>query len=256
MILGVLIVLGSILRSPRSIAFFIHLCSSLAVASVVLVLVFAVWYPAPLHEAVGVTGIFMLLLAVDVVVGPLLTLLVFKAGKKSLVFDMAVILMLQLSAFAYGIWVVAEGRPAWLVFNVDRFDVVRELDIDVRLLDEARPEYRSAPWFGPRWVGAEAPSDARQRETLLFEAAMGGSDIPQRPELYRPLAEVAASIAARAMPLERLSLFNDADRVDAELADWRAADSWLPLMAGASSMVVLLSKDTAEVIAVVNLRPW
>ncbi len=40
-----------------------------------MVLVFGVWYPAPLHQALGVTKIFLLLLLVDVVLGPLMTLL-------------------------------------------------------------------------------------------------------------------------------------------------------------------------------------
>lgn len=253
---GAVTMLGSFLRSPRFKAFSIHLGVSAVVALAMLLLVFAVWYPAPLHEAVGVTDVFVMLLAVDVIIGPLLTLLVFKVGKKTLVFDLAVILVLQLSALAYGVWTVADGRPAWLVFNVDRFDVVRALDIDTRRLDETPSEYRNAPWLGPRWVGAESPKDPEQRQELMFESALGGSDIPQRPELYRPLSALALSIKTKALPLERLSSFNEADLVRAELERWPEADVWLPLMAGASPMVVLMRKETAEVVSVVDLRPW
>ncbi len=221
-----------------------------------LLLVFWVWYPAPLHEAVGVTSIFMLLLGVDVIIGPLLTLLVFKVGKKTLVFDMAVILLLQFSAFAYGVWTVAEGRPAWLVFNVDRFDVVRALDIDDRRIEHALPEYRVASFMGPQWVAADSPADPELRQALIFEATTGGSDLPQRPDLYRPLSDMASSIKERAMPLERLSLFNDSKRVSAVLDQWKEADAWMPLMAGASPMVVLIRRETAGVIAIVDLQPW
>lgn len=248
--------LGFFLRYPRFKAFAIHLCGSLVIGLAMLGLVFAVWYPDPLHEAVGVTDIFLILLAVDVIIGPLLTLLVFKVGKKTLLLDMAVILSLQVSAFAYGAWTVAEGRPAWLVFNVDRFDVVRALDIDSRRLDEAPHEYRSAPWSGPRWVGAVAPKESERLQELMLESAVGGSDIPQRPELYRPLEQVAPAIRAKALPLERLAVFNDSARVQAELKPWGEADAWLPLMAGAQSMVVLINKDSAKVVAVVNLLPW
>ena len=120
--------------SIRLKAFFLHLSLSAVIALLALLLVFGLWYPAPLHTAVGVTHIFLLLLLIDVVLGPLLTLLVYKAGKKTLVFDLAVIAVLQLSALGYGLWTVAEGRPAWLVFNADRFDLVRVLDIDARKL--------------------------------------------------------------------------------------------------------------------------
>lgn len=111
--------------SARIKAFAWHLGCSLLIASAALVLVFAVWYPAPLHVALGVTSVFLLVLLVDVVIGPFLTLLVYKQGKKTLLFDMAVIIALQLSALLYGLWTVAEGRPVWLVFNVDRFDLVQ-----------------------------------------------------------------------------------------------------------------------------------
>src|SRR5690606_7616795 len=114
-------------------AFLLHLAASTLIALLALLLVFKLWYPAPLHEALGVTQIFLLLLLVDVVLGPLLTLLVYKTGKKSLVMDLALIAALQLAALGYGLWTVAEGRPAWVVYNAGRFDVVTVVDIDTRL---------------------------------------------------------------------------------------------------------------------------
>lgn len=235
-------------------AFAVHLGLSALVAVLMLWLVFVCWYPAPLHTAVGVTEVFVLLLAVDVVIGPLLTLLVYDTRKKRLIVDVLAIVVLQLAAFAYGTWTVAQGRPAWLVFNVDRFDLVRALDVDQRYLQEAAPLYRQAPWDGPRWVAADNPSDPKRREQLMLEAGMGGSDLPQRPELYRPLAEMTAAISARALPLSKLDSLNAPAAVQAQLAPWPAADAWLPLMAGAQPMVVLLQKG--QVLAVVDLRPW
>ncbi len=104
-------------------AFLMHLAVSAVIALLAVLLVFQIWYPAPLHEALGVTDIFLLLPLVDVILGPLLTLLVFKLGKKTLIMDLAVIACLQLAALGYGLWTVAEGRPAWIVYNADRFDV-------------------------------------------------------------------------------------------------------------------------------------
>lgn len=114
----------------RVLFFFRHLAISLGIAGIVVWLIFWEWYPSPLHKALAVTDIFLLLLAVDVVLGPCLTLLVCKAGKKNLYFDLAVIFSLQLAALGYGLWTVAQARPAWLVFNVDRFDLVQVIDID------------------------------------------------------------------------------------------------------------------------------
>jgi len=237
-------------------AFLLHLAVSALVALLAVLLVFRLWYPAPYHEALGVTHIFLLLLLVDVILGPLLTLLVFKVGKKSLVMDLSIIAVLQLAALGYGLWTVAEGRPAWIVYNVDRFDVVTAVDIDTRQLDEALIQYRSASWTGPRWVGAVRPEGSEQSNSILFESVQGGSDIAQRPNLYSPLTEVAEAMQQRAQPLEKLNDFNDAAAVQDALQNWPNAAAWVPLMARAKPMVVLLGKNKNEVIAMVELNPW
>lgn len=236
-------------------AFLLHLSLSGIIAVLALLLVFRLWYPDPLHRAVGVTHIFLLLLLIDVILGPFLTLLVYKEGKKTLVFDLSVIAALQLSALGYGLWTVAEGRPAWLVFNTDRFDLVRVLDIDTRKLDQAHPEFRQPSWLGPRWVAAAPPGDSAARNQLIFESVQGGSDVPQRPDLYRPLGDSVEQVTERLSPLSELQKFNSADEVQSAISQWPEADAWLPLMAG-TPMVVLLRKETAEVVAVVDLRPW
>lgn len=237
-------------------AFYIHLLVSLFFAFFALFLVFNSWYPAPLHLALGVTHIFLLLIMVDMILGPVLTLIVYKSGKKTLIFDLTVIAVLQLSALAYGLWIVAEGRPAWLVFNVDRFDVVQVVDIDQRNLELASLEYQTPPWFGPKWVGADRSASAEQSNIILFESIFGGPDIAQRPSLYRPLNEFAAAVRNRAQPIERLTDFNDAEVVAEILARWPEASGWLPLMARVQPMVVLLEKGDTKVLGIVPLHPW
>jgi len=237
-------------------AFLLHLAFSTTMALLAMLLVFRLWYPAPLHDAQGVTNIFLMLLLVDVVLGPLLTLLVYKVGKKSLITDLAVIACLQMAALGYGLWTVAEGRPAWIVYNVDRFDVVAAVDIDARHLNEVPNQYRNASWSGPQWVGAARPDGTEQGNTVLFEALQGGSDIAQRPNLYLPLTEMAEAMRQRAQPLGKLNDFNDAAAVRDALQSWPSAAAWVPLMARAKPMVVLLGENKSEVIAIVELTPW
>ena len=244
------------MASARIKAFLWHLGCSVLIGCVAVFWVFVVWYPSPLHEALEVAHVFLLVLLVDIVIGPFLTLLVYKQGKRTLVFDMGVIVILQFSALAYGLWSVAEGRPAWVVFNVDRFDLVQVVDIDQRSIEDAREDYREAPWLGPGWVGAAKPDNAQRRNELLFESVMGGADIAQRPELYRPLSELSSQMRARARELAELGDYNGSDVIKKALSDWPAADGWLPLMARAKPMVVLLNKERGQVLGVINLNPW
>lgn len=236
-------------------AFLIHLLISTCIAAAVIGVVFFVWYPAPLHTAAGVTKIFLLLLAVDVVLGPLLTLIVYKAGKKTLIMDLTVIALLQLSALGYGVWTVAEGRPAWLVFGGDRFELVRIPDIDQRNIG-THYLYSSPAWTGPQWVGATTPIDLNARNDIIFESVSGGFDIYQRPNLYRPLQEMKASIQKHAQKLSLLNEFNAGNDVQNAVKKYPSATAWLPLRAKHQDMVVLINKETAQVIAIADLRPW
>ncbi|KAF1045515.1 TfpX/TfpZ family type IV pilin accessory protein [Xylophilus sp.] len=234
----------------------LHLCLSALFALLAALIAFRLWYPPPLAQAVDLQHIFLILLGVDVVLGPCFTFLVYRVGKKSLRMDLAVIVAVQLAAFAYGFAAVAQGRPAWLVFNMDRFDLVPAQDVDTRHRDAAAPAFRHAPWTGPRWAASRNPADAQARNTLMFESAQGGPDLPQRIDLFVPLEDEAAALRARARPLDDLRQFNPAPAVAAALARWPGADGWLPLAARARSMVVLVRRADAQVLGVVDLRPW
>lgn len=244
------------MTKPRAKAFFIHLLVSALIAALAAILVFFIWYPAPIHAAAGVTSIFLLLLVVDVILGPSLTLLVYKPGKKTLVMDLTVIALLQLSALAYGLYTVAEGRPAWLVFAKDRFEMVRVPDIDERKLDGAAIEYRAVSWYGPKWVAATTPLLAEEKSQILFESVAGGPDIAQRPNLYQPLERQTGVIRGKAQSLAALDAFNPAERIQKVLSRYPASNGWLPLKAVAEDMVVLLDTDAGTVLGIVDLRPW
>lgn len=238
-------------------AFLLHLLISAVIAATVMVVVFWVWYPAPLHEVVGVTEIFLLLLAVDVSIGPLITLIVYKPGKPSLKFDLTVIAILQLCALGYGVQTVFAGRPAFIVFAQDRFELARALDLDPASVDKAIAAGNSegiAGWTRPKWVGAVESKDPKRNAEILFSAMQGGPDWALLPELYVPLAQVKAKILSGARPLEELRGYYGKGEM---VADWRDKHvKWLPLRGKAKNMVVLVDAATAEVRAIIDIDPW
>lgn len=242
--------------SRRVRAAAIHLLASGVFASIGAGIAFFLWYPSPLWDAVGLAKIFILLVAIDVVIGPCLTFLVYKVGKSSLKFDIGVIVALQLAAFGYGFFHIAQARPAWIVFNIDRFDVVQAMDLDVRRKSEAIPRFSSPPWLGPQVIASQNPSDREKRNELMFESAQGGPDLPQRIDLYVPLEAEASAIRLRAQDLSQLREFNSTSAIDTILKKWPQADAWLPMSAKAKSMTALINKKSARLVAIVDLRPW
>ena len=241
----------------KRIKFFLgHLAISLLIALIAIAIVFFVWYPAPLAQAVGVTSIFLMLLAIDVIVGPLFTLLVYKQGKKTLKSDLTVIILIQLSAFVYGFYSIAQGRPVWIVFNVDRFELVRVNEIYDGKLEQALPQFRQPTWFKPQWVGVEFAKDANVRSDDLFAEALEGISIAQKPERYVDLSKTTTQLKQRAKSLDMLKQYNDAKHVDAILSKYPQATGFFPLKANTVDMTVLINKEKGEVIKIVDLRPW
>lgn len=240
----------------RTRASVVHLLISSIFALIAAGIAFYIWYPSPLWDAVGLGKIFFLLVGVDVVIGPGLTFFVYKVGKPSLKFDIGIIVALQLAAFGYGFFQIAQARPAWIIFNIDRFDLVQAMDLDSRRQADANPEFSSAPWTGPKIAASRNPTDREKHNELMFESAEGGPDLPQRIDLYVPLEAEASAIRLRALDLSQLSNFNSPSAIDSVLKGWPQADAWLPINAKAKSMTALINKKTAQLIAIVDLRPW
>lgn len=236
-------------------AFVWHLAASLVLASVAILVVFGVWYPFPLYQAVGLTTIFLLVLGIDVVLGPALTFLVAKSDKKSLKFDLGVIVTIQLAAFFYGIYVMAEGRPVWLVLNKDRVDLIQAFEMDNLYLEEANSEYRKLSFSGPKWVSVREPEDAASREIINIETFFAGVDLAVRPDLYLPFSAEAHRIKENSQDIAELYKFNDNAAVERILEKWPEADGFLPMTAFIQFMTVLVRKDSGEVVAIVDLNP-
>ena len=78
-------------ESGRVKAFLVHLLLSAVIGTAVGAVFWFILYPAPLFRAVGGLDIFLVVLTVDVILGPVLTLIVFRKGKKRLWLDLAVI---------------------------------------------------------------------------------------------------------------------------------------------------------------------
>ena len=181
-----------------------HLLVSIAIAVAVVALMLALWYPGPLFEAAGGTGLLYILVGVDVVLGPLLTLIVFKSGKRGMKFDLAAIGLVQAAALLYGMHVVFLARPAFLVFVKDRFELAIAAELDPGELAAARyPQFRMPPWTGPLFAAADMPADPAERSRLIA-AALAGLDLQHFPRYYVPYSERTKEILAKAGTVARL----------------------------------------------------
>lgn len=237
-------------------AFCVHIVLSAGVALIALWVIFVLWYPGLLAEASGVTGIVVILLGVDIVLGAGLTCLIYRPRKKSLLFDLTCIVLLQIGALIYGMLSIAAARPAWVVFNVDRFDLVQLNMLDEKFIRLAAVEYQVVGWQGPRWVVAKLPADITERNALLFDAVAGGPDLPLLPQYFDSIEHNFEQIVAAANPVTLLNQYNAKVDVDMARMHYPEASCWLPLKARKSDMVVLINCVEKEIVGIADLRPW
>jgi hypothetical protein len=236
----------------------IHLAISACVAACAALLIFCVWYPSPYSHAAGADQLVVMLLGIDIILGPLLTLVVYKQGKKSLRFDLSVIALLQVCAFAYGMSIVVRARPAFIVSRIDRFVLVtaNELD-DADLAKGSKPEFQRIPWTGPRVVGALLPTDTEKRNDLVFSGA-GGKDLERFPQYYVDYDQAAPTLLARAKPIA--DLVKAKPEAAQQIESRFGADSnnvvWLPLTAPRASMTMLLDGKSGKVLGALPIDPW
>jgi hypothetical protein len=166
----------------------LHFLASCSIVILASALVFLVWYPYPYRDLSGGRELFLLVMGVDIVCGPLLTLVLFNPvkPKAELWRDMALVVLIQLGALGYGLWSVWQARPLYLVLEVDRYKVVTRPVVDEVALATLPSELQSRWWAGPMVVGVREPKDVQEREKIMFESVQGGRDYAERPEFYLP----------------------------------------------------------------------
>ena len=239
----------------------IHLSLSALVAAATFTVIYFLWFPGELFAAAGGLKLFFLIVGVDIALGPLLTLVVFVPGKRGLKFDLATIAVLQLAGLVYGVHVLAEARPVYIVFVKDRFELARANYISPEELEKGRAKgFGDLSWTGPRIVGSELPTDPDEQFRIM-SSGMAGIDLQGFPQYYRPYEQVRDQVLKNAQPIARLRQLN-ADQpgaVDRSISATGMRDEdlrFLPLPAGILDLAVLVDARDARVVHLANVRPW
>ncbi len=184
----------------------LHFGLSLLVACAVAWLVFRVWYPTPFHEITDGRTLFLILIVVDVVCGPVLTLVLYDPAKSRFKWgvDLALIVFTQLGALAYGLSQVADARPVFVAFEGDRFRVVQALDVDVTRLQDAPEGLRSLGYSGPRMLGVRLAKSGDADHLQSLQMSLQGLHPAFRPSRWRPYEEQIATVQQSLRPMREL----------------------------------------------------
>jgi hypothetical protein len=237
-----------------------HLWPSLLVLAVLACLIFFAWYPYPFRQFEE-SGKFALALTLTAVfIGPAMTWLVYSEGKRGLLLDLVVISLIQIAAITWGTLSLYQNRPYFMVYTVDRFEVLTGRDVDFTWIKE--PKFLDKPLAGPVLLFANMPSDPAAYQKLLHEVMFEGKpDLQFRPEFWSLYPERKQFSLQNSRPLGDLrGKRPDSVRAIDRLVNRHGGDidllRFVPAMQKDGQFAVILDAGSGDVIDMLMTDPW
>jgi hypothetical protein len=240
-------------------AFSIHLGVSLGIFIVLLLLIVFVWYPQPYFAADGGWQGIRIIAGVDLVIGPLLTLIVFKPGKPGLKFDLTAIALAQTLALVVGVGLVYGQRTAMVVFADGEFYSLNHGQIEAA--GAGADAILRASAAAPAYAYVRTPEDKKALLAEKMKILGGGSMLFLRGDLYAPMDDAnRKQVLAHGLDIVKLGQVrpSNKERLDAFLAKQGrpAADfAFLPLHCRYADVVLVLSRADGKIVDSLNIDP-
>lgn len=171
-------------------AFTIHLLISLAVFAALLGAMRLWFFPGALFAAAGGWQGLQIIAVVDLVLGPCLTLIVFKPSKPAaeLRRDLAIIGLIQVAALAGGIYAAHLVRPLAVVHVFDTFYVHNQESFSSNELD-AGEQARLTGWR-PRFYYVSVPGSPEEfLQQHIKDVLNGAKPLQDRFDLFKPMPD-------------------------------------------------------------------
>ncbi len=238
-------------------AFLIHLLLSAVVISALFLIILLYWFPEPFLGATNFKEIALILIAIDLILGPLLTFVVFNPGKKGLRLDLSIIVSIQIMGLSYGLYMLFLTHPVYITYHENSFNIITA--------KQARPDkatnlvFQVSKLSSPTITFLNIPTEDIKNK--LFNDMMNGdAEIEARADYYEPYTDHLDEILANS--IEAAKIFSE-ENIDDASKDFLEKHShidnfaFIPLVNGSSyNGIIVLNKDTGKIVSTINTSPW
>jgi len=198
-------------------AFSLHLLSSATVLTLILGSLYFGWYRWPGWHLTDVTTVVFVMVCVDVVLGPTLTLIIAnqKKSRRELTRDIGIIVVVQLCALIYGSVSLWNGRPLYYAFSESVLQLVQAYDIDAKDAEIGRRQNPGlAPhWYSlPRWIWAPLPQNPEESRKIIVSAITGGDDVISMPKYFKPWEDGLPSLRGKLKKVDDVAYFAKSEK--------------------------------------------
>ncbi len=238
-------------------AFLIHLGISLVIFLVLAWIIVTIWYPFPFFQYDGGWQGIRIVAGVDLVLGPLLTLIVYKPGKKHLKLDLGIIAFIQAAALAWGVWITWAERPVAVVYAIDHFSPVTAGEI--RRHADAPVDLDAFGDSRPVLIRLDMPADLDARQKLLARSLATGIPLYLFTERYRPIdqrARAELQEESRRLLQHLQSEPDSAERLQRFFAEHGGQPGdylFLPLHARDGRVILVLAQDSLKTVDILEV---
>jgi len=243
----------------KSRATLIHFWPSALLLIVIGCLIAFAWYPYPFLQFNDTAKFPLMMIVIAGLIGPALTGLVYKKDKRGLAFDLSVIIIIQLAAVVWGTMALYQNRPYFMVFTVERFDVLSIRDVDPSTISD--PRFLDKPFAGPIMLYANIPTgDAFQK--LLKEVMLEGKpDLQYRPEFWSLYHEKQDQVIKPSKPLSELRIMrpesvSEIDKLVQKHGGNISKLNFVPAQHQNGQFAAILGVDSGEIIDTLVVNPW
>ncbi|HWG76946.1 MAG TPA: hypothetical protein VN660_09155 [Steroidobacteraceae bacterium] len=187
--------------------------ASASVLTLVLGSLYLGWYHWPGWYLADARSVVLMLIGIDLTLGPLLTLVVARSTKPraELVRDIGIIASVQLCALVYGAGALWSGRPLYYAFSENVLQLVQASDFSAQQLDRARHQHAALRphWYSlPRWIWAPLPANPDEAQKIVMSAVDGGDDVIDMPGYFKQWSAGEPALRKQLKPVAKVAYFS------------------------------------------------
>jgi hypothetical protein len=198
-------------------AFSLHLLGSASALTLILGTLYLGWYRWPGWRLADATTVVVVLVGVDLVLGPLMTLIIANKNKsrRELTRDIGIIVAVQVCALIYGSTSLWSGRPLYYAFSENILQLVQAYDIDsheAELGRQQNPELAPHWYSTPRWIWAPLPKDPEEAQKIVSGAISGADDVTSMPRYFKRWEQGLPELRAQLKKVDDVPYFSPGEK--------------------------------------------
>jgi hypothetical protein len=237
-------------------ACFYHFLISLSIFVVLAYVILFHWYPDYFFAIDGGWEGMRIIIGVDLILGPMLTLIVFKAGKPGLKFDLAAIGTLQAVCLIAGLAIVYTERPIFFVYYDEHFySSSSDSYTSIGLIVPDPSDYSDTVPAKVIALPPEHPLEEADFRIILFQ-----DDIPgwAYPRIYSKLSEHMDKVIAGGISEEELRDRDDDGKLEIWLEDNGGSFSdyfFIPIHSRYRDAFIGIRKSDSSFVDIIEIPP-